>query len=218
MRSKYTYTDQDSGEADAEFEDDIDVLRGYSFITLGSEEGYCDIHPLVQCCTRVWASRFNDLPKWKPQFLRLMLRNFPDTGYDDWPNYDIWPTWQVLLPHDSTMFEEEPSVEEDLACWNKLLENVTLYTTALLDMQRSRKLICKFTATRIKLLGDSPKRILSDMFKKGTVFLVQELYKSAEEIFIEIVKVYHEDLGNESPIILEAMAGVAECLQWTGQF
>lgn len=75
---------------------------------LGSEEGYYDMHPLVQCCTRVWTSRFGDLPKWKSQFLKLLSKHFPDSGYDDWPNYDIWPVCQMLLPHASTVLEEEP--------------------------------------------------------------------------------------------------------------
>ncbi|KAH7146082.1 hypothetical protein EDB81DRAFT_759388 [Dactylonectria macrodidyma] len=43
-------------EDNDEFEDDLDVLRGYSLVSVTAKRDVCEMHTLVQFCTRVWLS------------------------------------------------------------------------------------------------------------------------------------------------------------------
>ncbi|CAH0017229.1 unnamed protein product [Clonostachys rhizophaga] len=74
------------------FEDDMDVLRGYSLVTL-TTMGLCDMHSLVQFCTRMWILEFGDPKRWNQLFIRLAAAYFPLGAFDTMEGC------QTLLPH-----------------------------------------------------------------------------------------------------------------------
>ena len=57
--------DQDDSKVDDDFEDDITILRGYSFVSFGL--GPCDfeMHALVQLATRAWLGAHVVSPGYK---------------------------------------------------------------------------------------------------------------------------------------------------------
>ena len=43
------------------FEDDLDILRDYSLVTMSETTGFFDMHPLVQFCTQAWLKKIRRL-------------------------------------------------------------------------------------------------------------------------------------------------------------
>ncbi|KAH7016729.1 P-loop containing nucleoside triphosphate hydrolase protein, partial [Ilyonectria destructans] len=107
-------------EDNDEFEDDLNVLRGYSLVSVTAKRDVCEMHTLVQFCTRVWLSVVDNTDRWKRLFLWAMLRHFPDG------TFETWPTCQMLLPHIESILVEVPQ-EKDLEQWAELLTNCARY-------------------------------------------------------------------------------------------
>ena len=195
--------DQDSSEVDAEFEDDVDMLRGYSLIMLGLEDGYCEMHPLVQFCTQVWFSKFGDLPKWKSQFLGVMSEHFPKGSYD------TWPECRVMLPHVEPLLDDEPSDKSDLVAWIKLLENVAHYFFKIPQYSKSETLVHRFTEARVKLLGEAHQKIPEDMIEKAKLAIAQMRTKEAESILNQVIETYEKVLGEDNLDVLKALTNLS---------
>jgi hypothetical protein len=59
-------TDKVDREAQMDgFEDDLDVLRGYSLLSVEITRDVLAMHSLVQACTRAWISVVDDTERWR---------------------------------------------------------------------------------------------------------------------------------------------------------
>ncbi|KAM6513158.1 hypothetical protein FALCPG4_015623 [Fusarium falciforme] len=101
-----------------EFEEDLEVLRGYSLVAITAERDMFEMHALVQFCTRVWLSSFGDMQQWAREFLKVMSDQYPSGKYENWTEC------QRLDPHIEVVVKEEPRDSEDILRWARLLTNV----------------------------------------------------------------------------------------------
>ncbi|KAF6784302.1 hypothetical protein CMUS01_16622, partial [Colletotrichum musicola] len=69
--------DRHGETSNIDFEDDLDVLRGYSLVTMTAVPGFLEMHSLVQFCTQVWISKFGSPDPWKTLFLQSASQHFP---------------------------------------------------------------------------------------------------------------------------------------------
>src|SRR5436305_1796660 len=76
-----------------EFEEDVVVLRNFSFVSVNADGTTFEMHRLVQLATRKWLEAHGQLEKWKQQFVRRLFEKFP-TG-----EYENWAVCQALFPH-----------------------------------------------------------------------------------------------------------------------
>ncbi|CCF43601.1 hypothetical protein CH063_13257, partial [Colletotrichum higginsianum] len=93
--------DDEEIDDDGNFEDDLDVLRGYSLVTMTATSGLCEMHSLVQFCTKVWVSEFGCLKKWRRLFLQSASQHFPSGVFE------TWKQCQTLMPHVEPLLHEE---------------------------------------------------------------------------------------------------------------
>ena len=63
---------EDRNGEDIGFENDLDVLRGYSLVSIAATQGACEMHSLVQFCTQAWLSVVGEVDIWRQLFLRAM--------------------------------------------------------------------------------------------------------------------------------------------------
>lgn len=90
MLSGYNIVTSDCGDGndddDEDLEDDLDVLRSYSLIRLSTTSGLCDMHALVQFCTKIWLLECNgnNFALLKSQFLSLSAEHFPSGEFETW--------------------------------------------------------------------------------------------------------------------------------------
>ena len=52
--------EKDEDEVDSAFDNDLDMLQAYSLVSVTADNNACEMHALVQFCTRVWLSSFSD--------------------------------------------------------------------------------------------------------------------------------------------------------------
>ncbi|KAH8734444.1 hypothetical protein BGZ61DRAFT_490401 [Ilyonectria robusta] len=143
MLHGYSNVDSDCGESD--FEDDLDVLRGYSLVNT-TTKGFCEMHSLVKLCTQVWISS-------------LASKHFPSG------DFETWEQCQTLLPHLQSILKEEPVEESDWLDWSTLLANTSWYMILAQNALRMR--------TRI--LGEGDTDTLASMWKEAEELKVKVL-------------------------------------------
>ncbi|KZL86146.1 kinesin light, partial [Colletotrichum incanum] len=97
----------DDDDDDGDFEDDLHVLQGYSLISMTATSGFCEMHSLVQFCTKVWISKFGRAKRWKRLFLQSASQHFPSGVFE------TWEQCQTLMPHVEPLLNVKPPGESD---------------------------------------------------------------------------------------------------------
>ncbi|KAJ4176011.1 hypothetical protein NW767_015588, partial [Fusarium falciforme] len=195
----------DNVDRDAEsddFEDDLDVLRGYSLVSVTAAQDIFEVHSLVQFCTRAWISIVDDAERWRQVFLRSISRHFPSGAFE------TWPTCQLLLPHIESLLEEKPP-DEELRNWAGLLTNCAWYMLTIGNYRAAEKLGGKAVETRTKLLGEEHPDTLSSMNNLALIFSGKGRWKEAEELLVGVIETRKRVLGEEHPDTLLSMANLA---------
>ncbi|KAL8696332.1 MAG: hypothetical protein Q9201_007713, partial [Fulgogasparrea decipioides] len=67
-----------------DFEEDIEVLRSFSLITLGIKNDVFEMHRLVQFATRKWLEQRQELERWKERYIAIIADAFPPGTYENW--------------------------------------------------------------------------------------------------------------------------------------
>lgn len=87
----------------AEFEQDILMLRNYSLISIGKNPREFKMHKLVQLATRKWLEASEQLERWQYQFIINLNVELP-TG-----EYENWERCQRLFPHAQSAMAQRPN-------------------------------------------------------------------------------------------------------------
>jgi hypothetical protein len=92
-----------------EFEDDLHMLRSYSFVAVDDDGVTFEMHALVQLAMRQWLENNGQLEKWKQQYINNLCTAFPTTG-----EHKNWAQCQALFPHPSRRCCSRPSLRNPL--------------------------------------------------------------------------------------------------------
>ncbi|RYP75597.1 hypothetical protein DL771_002297 [Monosporascus sp. 5C6A] len=197
----------DCGESDEDdnkdFEDDLDVLRGYSLINITAAQGFCEMHSLVQFCTQVWLSRFDDLRRWKNLFLRLTSSHFP-AG-----NYETWEQCQILLPHVQSVLNEQPPEENDQLGWSRLLTKVSWYMLMMGEYSKAERFARNAVKVTKGVLGEDHPDTLMSMGNLASTYADQGRWKEAEDLQVRVMETRKKVLGEDHPDTLMSMGNLA---------
>src|SRR4051794_21973905 len=79
------------------------------------------MHRLVQLATRKWLKAYDQLERWKQQFLRNLCSEFP-TG-----EYENWARCQTLFPHARSAAAQQPEGQGALKDWAIILYKAAWY-------------------------------------------------------------------------------------------
>ena len=88
------------------FEDDIVVLRDYSFVSVGWDEASFEIHSFIQLAMQQWLKANGQLERWKREYIRQLRAEFP-TG-----SHRNWDRCQLLFPHIKSAFTQRPDASD----------------------------------------------------------------------------------------------------------
>ncbi|KAF4436977.1 hypothetical protein FACUT_6014 [Fusarium acutatum] len=212
----YDYNADPTDEADRDvvrdsFEDDLDILRGYSLVSVTETGGVCEMHALVQFCTRFWISAAGNEGTWRQLFLRSVSRHFPDG------TFETWPICQMLLPHVEPVFEKEP-LHEGLLDWAYLLTNCARYMLTIGNYGVAENLSKKAVNTRSKVLGEEHPDTLTSMANLASTYRNQGRWKEAEELEVAVLETRKRALGEEHPSTLTTMANLASTYRNQGRW
>ncbi|KAJ4235454.1 hypothetical protein NW757_013525 [Fusarium falciforme] len=161
-----------------DFENDIDILRGYSLVTL-STVGLCEMHSLVQFCTRSWISEFGDPARWSRLFMKLAADHFPSGVFE------TWAACQSLLPHVEPLLGRKPREESGVANWAKVLTNVSWYMLMIGEYSRAEVLVKKAVQARNGILGLDHPSTLTSIANLASTYRNQGRWEEAEKLEVE---------------------------------
>ncbi|KAG5744122.1 hypothetical protein H9Q70_013176 [Fusarium xylarioides] len=187
-----------SSDNDA-FEDDLDVLQGYSLVATTLDEGILEMHPMVQFYTQEWlASTGGALPA-KRVFFRVMSREYPNGVYEN------WTTCRALDAHIGLFEVEKPEDEgqaEDIAA---VLTKAGYYRTMIGSYKAAEGMLRKAVRLREKGLGLEHPDTLTSVNNLGLVLQDQGKYEEAEEMHRRSLEGSEKTLGPEHPDTLTSV-------------
>ncbi|KAF6785731.1 Kinesin light chain 5, partial [Colletotrichum musicola] len=186
-----------------DFEDDLDVLRGYSLVTMTAVPGFLEMHSLVQFCTQVWISKFGSPDLWKTLFLQSASQHFPSGVFE------TWQQCQTLMPHVQPLLDKEPSEERNRLEWGKLLTNVSWYLVMLGNYSKAEVIVQQAVSTRAEILGQEHPDTLTSMGNLASTYRNQGRWKEAEELEVRVMETFKRVLGEEHPDTLTSMGNLA---------
>ncbi|KAF6804329.1 Kinesin light chain 5, partial [Colletotrichum plurivorum] len=211
MLHKYSSGNMGSEESDDEhgetsnddFEDDLDVLRGYSLVTVTAMPGFLEMHSLAQFCTKVWISEYGFPDQWKALFLQSASQHFPSGVFE------TWQQCQTLMPHVQPLLDKQPLEERDRLNWSYLLTNMSWYLLMLGNYSKAEVIVQQAVSTRAEILGQEHPSTLTSMNNLALTYRNQGRWKEAEELFVRVMETRERVLGEEHPDTLTSMANLA---------
>ncbi|KAF6842206.1 Kinesin light chain 5 [Colletotrichum musicola] len=174
-------SDEDGGTSDIDFEDDLDVLRGYSLVTITATPGLLEMHSLVQ----------------------FSSEHFPSGVFE------TWQQCQTLMPHIQPLLDKQPSEERNQLEWSKLLTNVSWYLVMLGNYSRAEVIVRQAVTIRTEILGQEHPSTLTSMANLASTYWNQGRWKEAEELEVRVMETRKTVLGEDHPSTLTSMANLA---------
>ncbi|PON25783.1 hypothetical protein TGAM01_v205220 [Trichoderma gamsii] len=206
--------DLEDEDRDGDLKDDLDVLRGYSLIRLSTTSGLCDMHALVQFCTRVWLleSDGNHFARLKSLFLDLSAEHFPDG------TFDTWATCQLLLPHMKPLMDEKVLGKPDIFNWCELLENVSWYMREIGNYSAAETIAQTALDASRRLLGNEHRITLDLIHLLSVMYQAQCRFDEAELLVVQAMETSTRVWGDKHPKTLVRMSHLVHLFVMQGKY
>jgi tetratricopeptide (TPR) repeat protein len=200
-------------EVDGIFDEDFDILQAYSLISATAETDLCEMHALVQFCTRVWLSNSSDSERWNEKFLALMAREFPVVDFKNWAKF------RQLLPHVESLYEMELSGDKSVKEWIQVLNSAARYIeTAQGKYSDAERLNRRALEKGVKELGIQHPDTLTSVSYLASVLQCQGKYDEAERLSRRALEGYEKELGVQHPDTLTSVSYLVAVLQYQGKY
>ncbi|KAF4609817.1 hypothetical protein G7Y89_g15806 [Cudoniella acicularis] len=200
------HDNEDSGSKPSvtdEFENDILMLRNYSFIFINIDKTTFEMHRLVQLATRNWLEADGKLERWKQQYIKNLCTEFPAGKYENWTKCG------ALFPHVQLALAQQPEGDDSLREWALLLYNAAWYAWLRGSSSDAEKMSVKSMKVRKKQLGEDDNETLSSQAMVALVYKLGGRWKEAEELEVRVIETRRRVLGQEHPDTLTSMSNLA---------
>ena len=187
---------------DDRFEQDVQILRDYSFISLKMDKNF-EMHALVQVATRRWLKTYGQFEHFKQHCVHNLAARFP-TG-----DYENWTTCRALFPHVKATIAQRPRAEASLREWASLLYNAASYAWGKGSMTEAVDLSEIAIEVRKKVLGQEHQETLGSMNLASLIYVMGGRWREAEELQLQVRETSRKTLGKEHPNTLTSIESLA---------
>ncbi|KAJ5604792.1 hypothetical protein N7510_009946 [Penicillium lagena] len=191
------------------FDEDIEILRHYSFVLMEQGPKVFQIHRLVQLATLRWLRIQGRIEFWKEIFTGKILQAFPTNHYDDWENC------KSLFPHVKSALSQPPESNKALLEWTRLLHKGALYAIKQGSFSDAEELASKSMITRGEILGAKHSKARSSARILVVTYLHQGRWREAESLQLQILK---RTFGSQNFNTLSDMANLASTYRNQGRW
>ncbi|RGP77978.1 kinesin light chain 3 [Fusarium longipes] len=175
------------------FEDDLDVLRGYSLVHV-TTRGLFEMHSLVQFCTRQWIIKCGTPDRWNELYIQLASHHYPCGCFE------TWGTCRSLLPHIEPILDKKPRRSHVLADWHRLQNNVSWYKSQIDEYRHSLALLVDTIMISTDKLGQMHACILLNKGMLSLALLTHGRLEEAERTYVEVISSTVVEYGNASKL------------------
>jgi hypothetical protein len=193
-----------------DFEQDILMLRDFSFISVESDGETFAMHRLVQLATQKWLEKSNQLHKWHHQSLKNLDRCFPDAKFEN------WPICQLLFPHAKLAATKQPN-GQFLECWSILLHKAACYASQKGDYITTMDMANKPIAA-LEEGGQNDALLGHCILLKAEMHLRRGQYDEPERLQLHALKKLTKALGSEHLLTTESLSALATTYVYQGKF
>jgi hypothetical protein len=205
-------SEESHSDSDEEgFEDDLDILRGYSLAAPTVDEDMLEMHPMVQFCTQEWLTSAGRMAKTKRAFIRAVTKEYP-TG-----TYENWTKCRALDPHIGSFEEKEPGSQgegEDMA---SVLTRAGSYRRMIGSYEAAEGMLRKAVRLRDKVLGAEHPSTLTSINILGLVLQARGKRGEAEEMYRRALEGREKTLGLDHPSTLGSVNKLGGVLRAQGK-
>ncbi|KAJ5917562.1 hypothetical protein N7466_011116 [Penicillium verhagenii] len=199
-------------ETNHDFEDDITVLRDFSFVSINKDSTEFTMHRLVQLTVHVWLKANSQLERWKEQFIMVLWQRFP-TG-----EYENWARCQSLFPHVKSAMSQRPKSQESLVQWATLLYRGAWYAQESGNFVESRDMASKSRKQRALIFGSEGEQTLKSTAMLAGAYRLEGGWEEAEQLFVQVMQTRKAKLGADHPDTLTSMANLASTYRSQGRW
>jgi tetratricopeptide (TPR) repeat protein len=172
-----------------EFEEDLMVLRGYSFVSVNTDEATFKMHRLVQLITQEWLKSRGSLEHWRSQFITNLDRAFPVGKFENWEKC------RELFPHATLALDVTLSDRSALLRQASLLDNGGWYAMEQGNYELSKRMRSQSMELRNRELGSEHPDTVASKGNLALVYLNQGQYKQAAELGEQVFEIRKRVLG-----------------------
>ncbi|KAF7196075.1 Nephrocystin-3 [Pseudocercospora fuligena] len=173
-------------------EQDLEMLRAYSFITVNEDLTMFGMHRLVQLATRTWLEANGHYDGWCLQFVQNLDDSFPNGS-----NNENWPRCKRLYPHAIMALGVNLANDDGMLKHASLMHKAAIYAnTQLSKYNESELMLLRSVRYRKRVLGMQHAATLNSMdalalvyFKKGPLLRAKDL---CEEVLDNMTQSYGE--------------------------
>ena len=203
-------------EDEAQFEEDVNVLRQYSFITVDTNDtnDTFSMHALVQLATRKWLNSNGLLELWRQKFISNLSAEFPPAQYEN------WAICQTLYPHGKLAAQHKPMEQDSLKAWSLLLYKSTWYARGIGNVADALSLSKKAADAYESIYGLDHLYTIRGRKLLGQAYQSAGKWKKAEELQVELLKTCRKALGDkddETLLVMNDLGWTFRCQKKLGK-
>jgi hypothetical protein len=172
----YDSADDSSGSADEDMEENIIMLRNYSFISDSPDGMVFKMHRLVQLATRDWLKLHKQDIYWLEQSLLNLDAAFPNS------NFENWTECRALLPHAKLAFDVRAKTRDACLAWASVSCKAASYMLRQGLTADAQQLANESASLRKELLGEEHPHTLTSMANLASTYRKQGRLEEAEEL------------------------------------
>jgi hypothetical protein len=185
------------------FEEDISVLRNYSFIFVNTNDTTFEMHGLVQLATRKWLEAHGQIERWKHRFIKNLDAELP-TG-----EYENWERCQALFPHAQSAAGQKPTGQGSLLDWASVLYKAGWYALRIGKGIEAEKMSIQAMKATEKILGRGHNDTLNAVAMVGWAYSLNGRWDDAEKLEVQVMETRKTKLRVDHPSTLTSMANLA---------
>ncbi|KAJ5288687.1 hypothetical protein N7478_001717 [Penicillium angulare] len=193
------------------FEDDITVLREYSFISLTQDLKIFQMHRLVQLATRSWLAAYGEADIWQAHFLWNIQREFR-TG-----DNSRWVKCQSLFPHVKAAMSQRPRLKVAVKKWACLLISGAQYASWSGNTSEMMRMALKANEETERLLGSEHEYSMAAREMLALAYADAGKLREAESLQLGILEIYKRTLGEKHQNYVSHMHSLANTYQRQGR-
>ncbi|PSN58707.1 hypothetical protein BS50DRAFT_450258, partial [Corynespora cassiicola Philippines] len=205
-------SEDEDGDRDEKFEDDVSTLRDYSFIAVTAGRLNFEMHRLVQLATRKWLEAHGQQERWKHQFIKNLCLALP-TG-----EHENWTACQALFPHAKSAAAQRPKGQESLEMWATILYRAAWYAEQVGNWVEAEEMSVTALKTRKKLLGQEHEDTLWSLSLVGNVHSLRGRWEKGESLGVQVMETRKSKLGADHPDTLTSMDNLAMTYRSQGRW
>jgi hypothetical protein len=186
-------TASQSSTSDDGFEEAVEMLKSFYFISINQDGCTFEMHALVQLAMREWLERHSKLEQWKHQFISNLYAAFPRV------NYENLAACQALFAHVKSAAEQKPEGGPALVEWATLLYSAAHYAHMKGSAPEAEQLASKSMNARQDTLGKDDEDTWRSMAMLALAYSFGGQWAHARELQVQVLEARIQKLGQDHP-------------------